>query len=87
LQHLPAVSPRRARLLHTFVLTPAQIIAANAIGELIVNLDHLNFGDFIAFCWFKLCADVEAVPVSPTIILLGSGLLGLAGLRFRKNRA
>lgn len=73
--------------IRAFVLNPAQIAAANAAGELIVNFDHTGSTDFIAFDWFKLCANIEPVPVPPTAILLGSGLLGLVGLRFRKNRA
>lgn len=72
--------------IRSFVLTPAQIAAANAAGQLIVNFDHLSSGDFIAFDWFKECANVTPVPVPPTAILLGSGLLGLVGLRFRRNR-
>ena len=76
-----------ASTIRSFVLTPTQIAAANAAGQLIVNFDHLNSNDLIAFDWFKLCANVEPVPVPPTAILLGSGLLGLVGLRFRRNRA
>jgi hypothetical protein len=72
--------------IRAFVLTPAQIAAANLAGQLIVNFDHLSSGDFIAFDWFKMCANVEPVPVPPTAILLGSGLLGLVGLRFRRNQ-
>ncbi len=76
----------RASTIRAFVLTPAQLAAINAAGQLEVNFDHTGSADFIAFDWFKLCANVD-VPVPPTAILLGSGLLGLVGLRFRKNRA
>jgi hypothetical protein len=72
--------------IRSLVLTPAQIAAANAAGQVIINFDHTPSGDFIAFDWFRLCANVEPVPVPPTAIMLGSGLLGLVGLRFRKNR-
>jgi hypothetical protein len=40
-------------------------------------------GGGAAFFRVDLC---PPVPVPPTAILLGSGLLGLVGLRFRKNR-
>jgi hypothetical protein len=75
----------QASVIRAFVLTPAQIAAVNTAGALIVNFDHTGSSDFIAYDWFKLCANVD-VPVPPTAILLGSGLLGLVGLRFRKNR-
>ncbi len=76
----------QASTIRAFVLNPAQIAAINAAGQLEVNFDHTGSADFIAFDWFKLCANVD-VPVPPTAILLGSGLLGLVGLRFRKNRS
>ncbi len=73
--------------IRAFVLSPADITAANAAGEFICTFDRGTSIDAIAFDWFKLCANVEPVPVPPSAILLGSGLLGLVGLRFRKNRA
>ena len=73
--------------IQAFVLTPVQLAAINAAGQLDVTFDHTGSGDFIAFDWFKLCANVEPVPVPPSAILLGTGLLGLVGFRFRKNRA
>jgi hypothetical protein len=76
----------QASVIRSFVLTPAQIAAANAAGQVIINFDRGTSTDFIAFDWFKLCANVEPVPVPPSAILLGSGLLGLLGLGFRKNR-
>jgi len=76
----------QASAIRAFVLNPAQIAAANLAGQLEVNFDHTGSNDFIAFDWFKLCANIEPVPVPPTAILLGSGLLGLVGLRFRRNR-
>lgn len=36
---------------------------------------------------FILSGDKTVVPVPPTVLLLGSGLLGLLGFRLRKNRA
>lgn len=57
-----------------------------ASAQQVAVLHHLSSGDFIAFDWFKECANVTPVPVPPTAILLGSGLLGLVGLRFRRNR-
>jgi hypothetical protein len=74
----------QASAIRAFVLNPAQIAAINVDDAMIVNFDHLDSGDFIAFDWFKLCANV-AVPVPPAVWLFGSGLLGLAGLRFRRK--
>jgi hypothetical protein len=73
--------------IRSFVLTPDEIAAANAAGEFICNFDRGTSIDAIAFDWFKLCANLEPVPVPPTAILLGSGLLGLVGLRFRKKQS
>ena len=75
-----------ASAIRSFVLTPDQIAAASAAGQVIINFDHLASNDLIAFDWFKLCANVTPVPVPPSAILLGSGLLGLVGFHFRKNR-
>lgn len=69
----------------TFTLTPTEVAAANLAGQMVVNLDHINSGDFIAFDWFQLDA-TPAVPVPPTVWLMGSGLLGMIGWRrFRKG--
>jgi hypothetical protein len=72
--------------IRSFVLTPAEVVAANTAGEFICNFDHNDSLDFIAFDWFKLSANVEPVPLPPSALLLGSGLMGLLLLR-RKVKA
>jgi hypothetical protein len=71
--------------IRSFVLTPAEIAAANMAGEFICNFDRDDSIDAIAFDWFKLDANVEPVPLPSTALLLGTGLLGLAGLRRSKR--
>jgi hypothetical protein len=44
-------------------------------GQMEVSGDHLSAN----LCCF------QPIPVPPTLLLLGSGLLGLGVLRFRKN--
>jgi hypothetical protein len=72
--------------IRSFVLTPAEIAAANLAGEFICNFDRGTSIDAIAFDWFRLDGDVSAVPVPPSALLLGTSLLGLVGWRrFRKS--
>jgi hypothetical protein len=74
--------------IRAFVLTPAEIAAVNLAGQFVCNLDHVNSADFIAFDWFKLCADVVPAPPAPipgSLLLLGSGILGLVGIGIRRK--
>ena len=73
----------QASAIRSFVLTPAELAAANLAGMFICNFDHGSSADFIAFDWFKLCANVCPAPIPGSLLLLGSALLGLVGLRRR----
>jgi hypothetical protein len=56
-------------------------VFADGIHSFLVTGTTNTWGmDQIAFC-----SDLKPVPVPPTALLLGSGLLGLVGLRFRRN--
>ena len=73
--------------IRAFVLTPAEIVAANLAGKFVCNLDHATSVDFIAFDWFKLCADVVPTPIPGSLVLLGSGILGIVGIGIRRKSA
>lgn len=71
--------------IRAFVLTPAEIAAVNLAGQFVCNLDHTGSNDYIAFDWFKLCADVVPTPIPGTLMLLGSALVGMVGIGLRKK--
>jgi hypothetical protein len=73
----------QATVVRIFLLTPAMIGAANAAGQVVLNFDHGDSVDFIAFDYFELQGDV--VPEPATIGLLGLGLSGLALRRRRRS--
>jgi hypothetical protein len=71
--------------IRAFVLTPAEIVAVNLAGQFVCNFDRVNSIDAIAFDWFKLCADVVPAPIPGSLLLLGSGILGLVGIGIRRK--
>jgi len=76
----------QATTTRSFTLSAAEIAAANLAGQFQINLDHTGSSDFIAFDWFELSGTSTAVPEPSMLLLLGSGLVGLAGLGWRRNR-
>ncbi len=68
----------------SFVLSAAELAAANLAHQVVLHLDHNNNNDFIAFNWFELNA-VAVVPEPSTLALLGVALVGFGFLR-RKLR-
>lgn len=73
--------------IHSIVLSPAELAAANSTGFVDLHLDRSTSGDFIAFDYFELIGtnNIEGVPEPITLSLFGAGLVGAAALRRRKK--
>jgi hypothetical protein len=69
-----------------FFLAPNVIAAANLAGQFVVDMDHTGSSDFIAFDWFRLCSDVVPAPIPGSLLLLGSGIMGLVGIGIRRRK-
>jgi hypothetical protein len=67
-----------------FVLTAAELAAANLAHQVVLHIDHNNNADFIAFDWFQLAGD-SVVPEPSTLALLGISILALGFLRRRSR--
>jgi hypothetical protein len=77
----------QATQVRDFVLSAADLAAANAAGQFIVTLDRAGSVDFIAFDYFKLSGEfTPAVPEPSSLLMLGTGALGLLGGYARRRR-
>ncbi len=66
--------------IRSFVLTAAELAAANLAHQVVLHIDHNNNSDFIAFDWFELTGNA-VIPEPSTLALLGVALVGLGMLR------
>ncbi|MGZ5923419.1 MAG: PEP-CTERM sorting domain-containing protein [Rhizomicrobium sp.] len=78
---------RLVTAIHSIVLSPAELAAANSTGFVDLHLDRSTSGDFIAFDYFEFIGtnNIEGVPEPITLSLFGAGLVGAAALRRRKK--
>jgi hypothetical protein len=71
----------------SFLLSAAQVAAVNADGELRLTINRGNSTDGIAFDYFQFDYTPTAVVAEPmSMILLGTGLIGIAGIRRRRSK-
>jgi len=69
---------------YSFTLTAAELTAANLAGQVTLDISRGTSGDFVAFDWVQLTGTGTSVPEPGTLVMLGTGILGLAGALRRK---
>ena len=80
---------RDITLIHSIVLSAAELDAANLAGQVDLNLDRNGSGDFVAFDWFEVIGTTSgtgSVPEPITLSLFGAGLAGAAAMRRRRKK-
>lgn len=71
-------------LAHFGIPSPTELLAGFA-GVINLQISGLTSPPTVSTTLNSLSGDVSNVPVPPAALLLGSGLLGLVGLRFRRK--
>ena len=70
---------------YSWTLDATAIANANTASQFVLNLaPPSDFGDYIAFDFFQLEGEFSSVPEPATMLLLGSGLIGLGFLGRKK---